>query len=428
MLSDFLFIAILILANGFFAASEMALVSARSARLQTKADEGDQRALSALRLQAKPAEFLATVQVGITLVGTLASAVGGIEAAKRLGPQLALIPALAPYAEQIALGIIVAAISFGSLLFGELVPKRLALRNPENFSISVIGFMGLLTKAFKLPVQLLIKSADLVMRFIGSESTEDDSTSPEEIEVLVHRGAAEGVFSPVQARMIERVFDYADRSTADEMTPRVEMVTLKTDTSIKKALDIAKEHGFSRYPVIEEDTDNIQGYVHIKDLIWADPSSSLGNHLRPVVFIPDGLNLPKAFTTLTRAGQQMAIIMDEYGGTKGLITLENILEVIVGEIEDEHSPVTNISEQAADGEWRIIGNEPIADVSELLGVDFDSQGAYRTIAGFIIKELGSIPKEGDSVVYSGYRFIVEEVEQLRIMSVRVSSDRIYPFE
>ena len=359
MLSDLLLITVLILANGFFAASEMALVSARSARLQTKADEGDKRAFSALRLQAKPAEFLATVQVGITLVGTLASAVGGIEAAKRLGPQIAQVPALAPYAEQIALGIVVTTISFASLLFGELVPKRLALRNPENFSTSVIGFMEFLTKAFKLPVQLLISSADFVMRFIGAESEEDDSTSPEEIEVLVNRGAAEGVFSPVQARMIERVFDYADRSTADEMTPRVEMVTLKGNTPIKDALEVAKEHGFSRYPVTEDDVDNILGYVHIKDLIWANSTSHLTDHLRPLVYIPDGVTLPQAFTTLTRSGQQMAIVMDEYGGTDGLLTLENILEVIVGEIEDEHSPVSDVSEQEDDGEWRIVGNEPM---------------------------------------------------------------------
>ncbi len=428
MLSDLLLITILILANGFFAASEMALVSARSARLQTKADDGDGRALSALRLQAKPAEFLATVQVGITLVGTLASAVGGIEAARRIGPQLARIPELAPYAEQIALGIVVTIISFASLLFGELVPKRLALRNPERFSISVIGFMEFLTKAFKLPVRLLIRSADFVMRFIGGENTSDDNVSPEEIEVLVHRGAAEGEILPVQARMIERIFDYADRSTGDEMTPRVEMVTFKAKMPIKKALELAKEHGFSRYPVIQGDSDDILGYVHIKDLIWADPDSKLTDHLRPVVFIPDGVTLPGAFTTLTRAGQQMAIIMDEYGGTEGLLTLENILEVIVGEIEDEHSPVTEVSEQEDDGEWRIVGNEPISDVSELLGIEFNPRGAYRTIAGFIISELGDLPKEGDYVVYRNYRFVVEEVEQLRVMSVRVSADRTYPFE
>jgi putative hemolysin len=420
MLSDLLLITVLILANGFFAASEMALVSARSARLQTKADDGDKRALSALRLQAKPAEFLATVQVGITLVGTLASAVGGVEAARRIGPQLAHIPALAPYAEQIALAIVVTIIAFLSLLFGELVPKRLALRNPERFSIAVVRFMDFLTAIFKLPVRFLIKSADLVMGIFGSTAIEDENISPEEIEVLVNRSAADGVLLPIQAKMIERVFDYADRSTGDEMTPRTEMVALKAETPIADALEIAKEHGYSRYPVFTDDIDDVQGYVHIKDLIWAQAESNLLALLRPVVFIPAGVTLPEAFTTLTRAGQQMAIVMDEYGGTQGLLTLENILEVIVGEIEDEHSPVTSISKQVGDGVWHFIGNEPITAVSQILGVAFHSQGAYRTIAGFILAELGTFPQEGESVIHADYRFTVEEVEQFRVVSVRVS--------
>ncbi len=422
MLSDLLLISILILANGFFAASEMALVSARSARLQTKADGGDKRARAALRLQANPAEFLATVQVGITLVGTLASAVGGVEAAKRIGPQLARIPALAPYAEQIALGIIVAAISFASLIFGELVPKRLALRDAERFSTAVVGVMDFLTKIFKLPVQFIIGSADFVMKFFADGKGDDGNLSPEEIEVLVHRSAADGVLLPVQAQIIERVFDYADRATADEMTPRLEIVALKASTPIAEALEIAKENGYSRYPVYENDIDDIRGYIHIKDLIWADAKSHLGEHLRPVVFIPAGVTLPEAFTTLTRAGQQMAIIMDEYGGTQGLLTLENILEVIVGEIEDEHSPITHVSKQAADGEWLMVGNEPIAEVSERLKIDFNPQGAYRTLAGFIIAELGNFPAKGDFVIYAGYRFIVEEVEQFRVVKVRVSPE------
>ncbi len=422
MLSDLLLITILILANGFFAASEMALVSARSARLQTKANDGDKRARAALFLQATPAEFLATVQVGITLVGTLASAVGGVEAAKRLGPQLAQIPMLAPYAEQIALGVVVVTISFASLLFGELVPKRLALRDPEKLATSVVGVMEFLTKIFKLPVRFLIKSADIIMHFFGGDTAEGENLSADEIEVLVHRSAADGVLLPIQAQIIERVFDYADRSTADEMTPRLEMVALKATTPIAEALQIAKEYGYSRYPVFEGDIDDIQGYVHIKDLIWADAASHLTEHLRPVVFIPAGVTLPEAFTTLTRAGQQMAIVMDEYGGTQGLLTLENILEVIVGEIEDEHSPVTDVSKKAGEGEWMLVGNEPIAEVSELLNIDFNPQGAYRTIAGFIISELGNFPQVGDFVIYEGYRFSVEEVEQFRVVRVRVQRE------
>ena len=276
-----------------------------------------------------------------------------------------------------------------------------------------------MARIFKLPVMFLMKSADLVMRLFNGDASSDEIISPEEIEVLVHRGAAEGVILPIQERMIERVFDYADRLTRDEMTPRTEIISLRTDTSIEDALEIAKKHGFSRYPVRHENIDNIQGYVHIKDLIWADPDDHLTDHLRPLVYIPEGVTLPKAFTTLTRAGQQMAIILDEYGGTEGLITLENILEVIVGEIEDEHSPVAEVSEQDGEGEWSIVGSESLSDVSELLGITFDPHRAYSTIGGFIVNELGTFPDEGDFVSYRGYRFVVEEIDHFRVMSVRV---------
>ena len=355
----------------------------------------------------------------ITLVATLASAVGGVEAARWLGPQLARISFLAPYANQLALGIVVLGISYASLLFGELVPKRLAIRNPERWATSIVGIFEFLSRFAKWPIRFLLFSADIVLRLFGSTDPEEEVTSQEEIEVLVRRGAAEGVILPIQEKLIERVFDYADRSTRDEMTPRIEIISIDSEDSIKSALKTAKNHGFSRYPVIHGDIDNIQGYVHIKDLIWANPTDHLTKHLRPVVYIPEGLPLPKAFTKLTRAGQQMGIVLDEYGGTEGLITLENILEVIVGEIEDEHSPVADVPQQSDECEWQIAGSEPILEVGELIGIDFDPKGIYTTLGGFIISELGVIPKEGDFVAYEGYCFVVEEMERFRIVNVRV---------
>jgi putative hemolysin len=428
MILDFILIGFLILANGFFAAAEMAVVSSRQVRLQARAEEGDSRARRALRVRENPAEFLATVQVGITLVATLASAVGGLEAARWLGPQLARVPALAAYADQIALILVVLTITYASLLFGELVPKRLAIRNPEGLSTAIVGFFEFLTRVVKWPIRILLASADLVLRILGASDLEDERTSPEEIEVLVRRGAAEGVILPIQERMIERVFDYADRSTKDEMTPRVDIISFEAQTSIKSALKTAKQHGFSRYPVVQENIDNILGYVHIKDLIWADDNDSLAEHLRPVVYIPENVTLPQAFTTLTRAGRQLGIVIDEYGGTEGLITLENILEVIVGEIEDEHSPVAEIPIQSEDGQWRIAGIEPILEVGELLGIDFDPKGVYNTLGGFITSELGDFPKEGDFVSYAGYCFVVEEMDRFRVASVRVYCIQPTPFE
>ena len=419
MISDFFLIFVLILANGFFAAAEIAVVSARETRLQTQAEAGNSRAQRALKIQRKPGEFLATVQVGITLVGTLASAVGGVEAARGLGPQIAKIPMLAPYADQIALAIVVIMISYASLLLGELVPKRLAIRNPERFAMSVAGIFEFLSRIAAWPVRFLLFSADVVLRLFGNSIPDDDHTSPEEVEVLVRRGTAQGIFLPIQQRMITRVFDYADRATRDVMTPRTELVALEATTPVKSALKTARDSGFSRFPVYLQNLDQILGYVHIKDLIWAAPEALLDKLVRQVVFIPEGGSLPQAFTTLTRAGRHMGIVLDEYGGTDGIITLEDLLEVIVGEIEDEHSPVAEIPIQGKQGEWCISGGTAIVEVGDLLKINFEPAGVYNTLAGFIMSKLGKIPQVGNTVKHAGFSFEVVEMDRFRIQMVRI---------
>jgi len=225
----------------------------------------------------------------------------------------------------------------------------------------------------------------------------------------------------VQERMITRVFDYADRLTRDVMTPRTEIVALEAETPVKVALEVAQKSGFSRFPVYLRDIDRILGYVHIKDLIWASPDTELESLTRQVVFIPEGAGLPQAFKLLTRAGRHMGIVLDEFSGTDGLITLEDLLEEIVGEIEDEHSPVADIPKRGQQGEWLIAGGTAIAEVGELLEIDFEPGGVYTTLAGFIMAELGEIPKEGDSVAHQGYCFEVESMERFRIQTVRVQS-------
>ena len=419
MITDFGLILILILLNGFFAAAEIAVVSSREARLQARAERGDKRATKALNLQRKPGEFLATVQVGITLVATLASAVGGVEAARVLAPLLAEIPLLEPYASQIALLLVVLLISYASLVLGELVPKRLAIRQPERWAMSVAGFFEFLSRVAAWPIRFLLFSADLVMRLWGSDSSEEDSTSPEEIEVLVRSGTAQGVFLPVQERMIARVFDYARLTIRDVMTPHTRVVALEADTPIQEALSTAKESGYSRLPVYRDTLDKILGYVHVKDLFWADPGTRLDQILREMVFIPEGAGLPQASSLLTRARRYMGIVLDEYGGTDGLVTLEDIMEVVVGEIEDEYGPVAAVPERGRQGEWCLSGGLAISEAGDLLDIRFEPGGVYATLAGFIMAELGEIPKVGDRVSNQGYSFIVDSMEGFRITSVRV---------
>lgn len=419
MITDFGLILILILLNGFFAAAEIAVVSSREARLQARAERGDKRATKALNLQRKPGEFLATVQVGITLVATLASAVGGVEAARVLAPLLAEIPLLEPYASQIALLLVVLLISYASLVLGELVPKRLAIRQPERWAMSVAGFFEFLSRVAAWPIRFLLFSADLVMRLWGSDSSEEDSTSPEEIEVLVRSGTAQGVFLPVQERMIARVFDYARLTIRDVMTPHTRVVALEADTPIQEALSTAKESGYSRLPVYRDTLDKILGYVHVKDLFWADPGTRLDQILREMVFIPEGAGLPQASSLLTRARRYMGIVLDEYGGTDGLVTLEDIMEVVVGEIEDEYGPVAMVPERGQQGEWCLSGGLAISEAGDLLDIHFEPRGVYATLAGFIMAELGEIPKVGDRVSNQGYSFMVDSMEGFRITSVRV---------
>ncbi|MFC2054735.1 hemolysin family protein [Chloroflexota bacterium] len=415
---DLLLIFILILLNGFFAASEIAVVSAREVRLQTRAEAGEKRARRALRLQRKPGEFLATVQVGITLVATLASAVGGVEAARRIAPLLEQVPLIAPYAEQIALAIVVLAISYATLLLGELVPKRLAIRQPEQLAMSVAGFFEVMARIASWPIRFLLFSADLVMRLWGDDPS-DDSISSEEIEVLVRRGTAQGTFLPIQQQMITRVFDYARRTIRDVMTPRTKIVAFEDDMLVQAALIIARESGLSRFPVYSGNLDQILGYVHVKDLFWASSEKQLNQIMREMVFIPEGASLPQVSAQLTHARRYIGIVLDEFGGTEGLVTLEDIMEVVVGEIEDEYGPIAEVPKRGQLGEWCLSGDLAIAEFEELTDLSFDPRGVFTTLAGFIMAELGKIPEVGDSVSYQDYCFTVEEMERFRILTVRV---------
>jgi putative hemolysin len=419
MLPDLILIFILIILNGFFAASEIAVVSAREVRLQTQAEAGNLRAAQALRLRRKPGEFLTTVQVGITLVATLASAVGGIEAARWLAPLIARVPVLEPYSSQIALVLVVLTLSYVSLLLGELVPKRMAIRQPENWAISVAAVFEFLSRIAAWPVRFLIASADLVMRIWGDESGVDESISPEEIEVLVRRGTAQGILLPVQELMITRSLDFSRQAVRDVMTPRPKIVALEVETPIPAALQVARESGHSRFPVYLGDLDQILGYIHVKDLFWAEPGQRIEELMRQLVFIPEGANLPDVSSQLTQSQLYMGIVLDEFGGTTGLITLEDIMEVVVGEIEDEYSPVAEVPERGKSGEWSLPGDLPITSLSDLINLKLEPGGVYNTLAGFVMAELGHIPQEGDSLLYQGYRFTVDEMDRLRIKAIRV---------
>jgi putative hemolysin len=424
MLLDFFLIGLMILINGIFAMAEIAVIAAQPTKLRVRADDGDHKASLLLGIQKNPGDFLATIQIGVTIAGTTASVIGGAEAVKFLSPMLAKIPLLAPYAQEIALGMVVVVIAYLTLVCGELLPKRLALLNAEKTALTLAGLIHFFSRLTYLPMRFLSVSVDFMLRILGKTSTSNPAISLEEIEVVIQQGASEGVILPFEENLINKAFAYGNKSVNDVMTPRTAIIALDVETSLSVALEKAKLSGFSRFPVFEQEIDRVAGYVHIKDLIWGiDQGTTLRQCLREIVVIPISVTLPEAFSRLTKSKKHMAIVLDEFGGTFGILTLEDLLEEIVGEIEDEHSPITEKGMQKTGDEWIFAGVTPISDVGNLLGVSFQPQGLYATLAGFILASLGRIPQPGDQTNQFGFTFSVEEMDRLRIASIRVHRSR-----
>lgn len=410
---EIFFILILVLVNGYFAATELALVTARKHRLKLRAEAGDKAASEVLRVKDKPGHILATTQVGISLVASFASAFGGAAIAPIVAEWLNAIPFLAPYAEELSLLLLVLAITYITLVLGELVPKQLALRNPERAAIRLfppVKWLGIIASPL---VKLLSLSSDLVLR-LAPGAARLPSTSAEEIELLVEQGTAEGIFQISEGAFVSGVFDYGDRKALDVMTTRTEITALDASLSPKEALNQAAKVGFSRFPIYEESLDNVIGYIHIKDLIWADTTTTLKDIARQIVLIPESANLPDIYKRLTNARTHMAIVLDEHGGTAGLLTLEDVLEVIVGQIDDEYHRSRGDIHPLGEGSWLVSGATLITELNGELGTSLVPNDAYNTAAGLVMAELGHIPRVGETLHHDGLAITVRQMDNLRI--------------
>ncbi len=422
LFQNILIIFALILINGFFAAVEMAIVTARQAKLKSMASEGVAGAEAILRIAEKPGNYLATVQVGITLVATFASAVGGAAAVPVLASLLSKNAYLAPFANQLALALVVLIITYFSLVFGELVPKQLALMNPERIAIRLIRPVSWLARIAAFPIKILSLSTDFLLRIIAPNKSNDPTTSSEEIEALLAMGTLEGIFQSSEKDFVSGVFDYGERNAKDVMTARPELIALDSKISPQKALSLAAQSGFSRFPIYENQIDNILGYVHLKDLIWAEKSSTLADLARSILFIPSSASLPDIYRQLTQNRSHQAIVLDEHGGTAGMLTLEDVLEVIVGEIDDEYTLRENEIKELGPNTWLVDGSVLIEDLSEYLNVGIPPSSIYSTIAGLILSDLGRMPSVGDSVTHAGLTFTVRQMDKLRVDSILVQSN------
>ena len=425
LLLQLVLIACLIVINAFFAASEIAIISVNDAKIKKMAEEGDEKAQRLAALMSRPSNFLASIQVGVTLSGLLASAVASESFADRLVRLLSGAPVPQSVIKVLAVAVITLLLSYFSLVFGELVPKRIGMHNAEGVAFGVVGVLNFMLIAFKPFVDFLAFSTNLVAKPFGIRQNEtENNVTEEEIRMMVDVGEENGTIEESEKEMINNVFEFNDRLAGEIMTHRTEVSAVEVTSTLREIMEIGLSEGYSRIPVYDGDLDNIVGILYIKDLleyvgkpVAADFDAK--DVMRPPLFVPETKRCRELFKVLKTQKQHMAVVIDEYGGTAGIVTMEDLLESIVGDIQDEYDHEEEEFSMIDDSTYTIDGTAELEEVSELLGVELP-EGEYDTLGGLIIDRLGRIPHEGEhpAVEIAGVTFTVEEVEERRIEKVR----------
>jgi putative hemolysin len=413
-----------ILANGFFAGSEIALVSARPGRLTQMRDERVHGAAAALRLKAHPDTFLATIQIAITTVGTLASAVGGATAVEALTPTLMRMGLPDAAAEPVALVLVIVVITYFSLVLGELAPKGIALRAPERYACIVAPVIEWLSGRSAALVRLLTASSRVVLAAFGiSRTQESPFVTEDEVRYLVSEGAAKGIFDKAEEELVHNVFEFADTIVREIMVPRTVIQGLDADTPPGEILRVASEIGHSRIPVYRGAIDRPVGTLVIKDLLAAAASGAmppLTDMVHPAVFVPETAKITALLQEFKRRRQGLVLVVDEYGSVVGLVTIEDVIEEIFGRIADERREDHGwFVSREADGAYVIDGMAPIDEVHERLGLPLKGSTQYQTVAGLLIHTLEAIPTAGTTVDAQGHRWTILETEGPKITKVRM---------
>jgi putative hemolysin len=421
---ELIVVVLLILLNGFFAMSELAVVSARRARLQQMADEGHRGARAAVRLVEDPSKFLSTVQVGITLIGILAGAYGGATFAGYLAVELREFPPIEPYADGISIAVVVVSITYLSLIIGELVPKRIALVNAERIAAMVARPMGIVATMGAPLVWLLGVSTNLVLRLLRLDKVKQAEVTEEEVKSMIAEGARTGVFDPAEREMLEGVLRLADRSVRTIMTPRPDVVWLDIDDTPEAIRREITASGRSRFPVSRGDLDEIVGIVHSKDLLdllLTGKPLDLQACLHKPLIIHDGTPVLRVLELFKQAGLHVAIVVDEYGSIEGIATVTDILETIAGDFPDEGEEDDVGAIKREDGSWLVDGMLPIDEVEHRLGLrGLLGDRDFHTLAGFVLAELGHVPRAGEHFVWQGSRFEVMDMDGRRVDKVLIT--------
>ena len=426
--TDILIILLLILINGFFVAAEIAFVSVRRTRLDELAEAGDRRAKRAQVLMRDPGRFLAVIQVAITFLGALASAVAAVSIVTVVAEPLREIAFLADQADTIALLFVTSIVAIISIVLGELIPKGLALGNPDRIALTVSGPITLFAKIVSPLVAVLVGLTKLISKPFGIDPTRTPELSAAEIRLIVEQGSQQGVLEAEEEQMISAVMSLSDSKLHEVMVPRIDIAAIDQEASFDDAVTLVLTEGHSRTPLYKESVDHIVGILYAKDLLRiiaaGGPRPRLRDIMRPALFVPESQAVDDLLNELQRRRVHMAIVLDEYGGTAGLVTIEDLLEEIVGEIQDEFDEEEPMKVILRDGEAILDGRADIDEMGELVDppLELEDDEEYDTVGGFVYHRIGRVPVVGDTVAVDPFTITVIKVTGRRVGKVRVTWD------
>jgi putative hemolysin len=422
-------VLLLVLANGYFVAAEFAIVSVRRSRIEALEAEGNRRARAVLRVMGDITSFISACQFGITVASLLLGWLGEKNLAQLLEPKLdqwlpeSISSVVA--AHTIATAVALSIVTYLHLLLGEFVPKALALERAERVSLAVARPMALFYRVFKAPIWLINKSGIVTLRLLGLHATDEHAKaySEEELRNLITASHKSGHLIADEQQLIHNVFDFTDATVESVMTPRTELEALDAELPLEKMLEQFEQIGYSRMPVYRDSLDNVIGIALHKDLgrlVRSGSQASIDEVVRPAVFLPTSMRLNDALRSLRRSSAHMALVVDEHGGVEGLVTLEDLIEEIVGDIRDEHDEVAvrQIVEQS-DGSFTVSGRLSIKEANRVLDLGLPESDSYHTVAGFMMARAGRLLRQGESVDYNGLRMTVENISGNRIVEARV---------
>lgn len=423
---DILIILLLIVANGLFSGAEIAIISARRHRLEQLAEKGKRSARVALRLADSPNQFLSTVQIGITLIGILSGAVGGATVALKLGSLLEKVVFLAPYSEVLSFSVVVAIITFLSVVIGELVPKRLALANPEQLACAVAPSMRWLARVGAPVVNILSSSTETLVKLLGVPTTNQPEITEDEIKALFRQGTDSGVFEEVEHDIVQRVLRLGDRSIKSLMTPRTDIAWLDIEEPLDESIQEILQSTHSCFPVAQGSLDECIGVVRLRTLLVAKLNGqpiNLQEQLQPPLFVAESTRALAILEQFKRSGIHIALVTDEFGGVSGLVTLNDLMEGIVGDIPSVNDDASPLVVTREDGSLLVDGSLDLDTLAELIGQDIfgiDQEGRYHTLAGFVMHVLERIPREADHFEWQGYNFEVMDMDGKRVDKLLVT--------